>query len=320
MSEPRIKKIEQHTNIVDLLKTLIKANEENFDLVEIESSDIFNYTIVVKGEFWDGEFIDARNAAYVIDLQKSFQKILEQSNNIYGITYNHSNNFVKVRLKKGSCEYVVQGLELLQPYLNKMESIHLMIALIAGIAAYAGYNVVKCLSDAHERIVSNKTHSSDVHRLANTVDNALKVVQDATDVNRKLVSRMKEGDSILFDDKKEISYKDAKQIFPRRSPEKMKQESADGVYEVIGNDFENGKITLLQDGNELTADMILPSAELSNFYDIVKESQMAQEKSLPVINFKITIEYNSRGIKNALVIGIGEPREKSYPLKHFINK
>ena len=161
-----------------------------------------------------------------------------------------------------------------------MESIHLMIALIAGIAAYAGYNVVKCLSDAHERIVSNKTHSSDVHRLANTVDNALKVVQDATDVNRKLVSRMKEGDSILFDD----------------------------------------KITLLQDGNELTADMILPSAELSNFYDIVKESQMAQEKSLPVINFKITIEYNSRGIKNALVIGIGEPREKSYPLKHFINK
>lgn len=320
MADPKTLKIKQQTNIVDLLKALIKANEENFDLVEIESSDIFNYTIVVKGEFWDGEFIDARNAAYVLDLQKSFQKIVGQTCDIYGINYNNADNLVKVRLKKGSCEYFVQGLELLSPYLDKMESIHLMITLVAGIATYAGCNVIKYLSDAHERIVANKTHSSDVDRLASTVDNALKAVQDATDVNRKLVSRMKEGDTLAFNDKKEISYNEAKQIFPRRSPEKMKQESADGVYEVIGNDFENGKITLLQDGNELTADMILPSAELSKFYDIVKESQMAQEKSLPVINFKITIEYNSRGIKNALVIGIGDPRENSYPLKHFINK
>lgn len=320
MSDPKIKKIEPSSDLVTLLKELIQANEENFDMVEVSSSDIFNYTVKVSGDGWDGEFIDARNAAYVLDLQKSFQRIIAQTCNSYGTKYNYADNLVKVRLKKGSCEYFVQGVELLKPYLDTMESVHLMISLISGFAVYAGYKITKILSESHERIVSTKNHTTDVDRLAGTVDNALKVVQDAVDVNRKLVGRMRDGDSVLFSNSIEYSYKEAKQAFPRRAPEKVKKDSADGNYEVMGFDLENGKISLLQNGNELSADLMLPTDELSKFFDIVKESQTALEKSLPSVDFRITIEYNSRGIKSALVIGIGNPRDNSFPLSHFINK
>ncbi len=291
---------------------LIKVTEKYLDdseFVAIELSENLNFTITIKGDNWDGEYIDARIAEYVIELQRVLQKCIANNLGVITALRGKHKPLVKVKLRKGSAEIYVKFFEFIKPYIDRMTPTQQMILILVILGLLAGgwglKRVLEYFSSIDER---DRTSDRDKRTLA-LLEKSIEANKEALEPIRMLITKMDEGDKIRFSDGNiELEYKDAKKMFPRKPKSEYSIAYVDNEYEVCDINLEEKTIEVAKNGNKLRADLILNPEDLSAFYNSIKAQQQQSPRELPCMDLNINIEFNAYRIKSASILGTGAPR------------
>ena len=307
----------EHNNQFPILRgtyeeLLIKVSEkylENTEFVAVEFSENLNFTITIKGDSWDGEYIDARIAEYVIELQRVLQKCLANNLGVITALRGKHRPLVKVTLKKGSADIYVKLFDFFKPYIDKMTSTQqfILILVILGILA-GGWTLTKVLNHLSAKDKLNKDSEKDKKILA-LLEKSIEANKDALEPVRTLVTKMDEGDKIKFSDGNiELEYKDAKKMFPRKPKSEFSIAYVDDKYEICDINLEEKTIEVSKDCNKLRADLALSSEDLNAFYSKIETQQQQSPNILPSMDLNINVEFNAYRIKSAYILGTASPR------------
>lgn len=307
-------------NIEDLYSQLLKKYIEGVEFVSFDHDLISNFTITLKGELWNGEYIDARSAKYILELQKAFQQILTRE--ITLTQYRGKEKpLIKVRIKKGSLEYVIEVLKFFEPYLNKMNSTDLTIVIVVFILSALGAYSVKKISETFESVKAKNSDKEISKKIADILERSIESSKIANETIRSLSNQMNKNDEASFSlTNKTYSSDEMKRMFPRRKPSMPLLSYADGVYEIANIDFENETLDLIQNNDLVEAQIIMSSNDANKFYDEIKKEQSINKNVLPKMILQVDVMHNAYGIKNATVVGVGKIRENSKNISLFIKK
>ena len=288
----------------------------------VEYSDIIlpetlDFTIKISGESWDGEFVDARIAAYVLEVQRIVQRVLKTQ--LLVKTGNTQTPLIRIKLSKGSVNLLVKVAEFFKPYIDKMTSTQQFIIVLATIGGLGGYFIGGQYLNYLVSVQKNQISENADIRKDEFIASAMEIAQKAADANKMLISKLKSGDEIRFSSiDKTYSAKDAKKMFPRNPKSDLSSGVADMKCKIANINLENDTIALLIGNEELKAQTMLSIEDRRKFYDEIKENEK-NKGDLPELSLKIDILYNIYGIKSATIIGLGEARPNSKPFEFFKN-
>lgn len=305
----------------DLEKVLIEISNKYLDKQQFVSVDLSNnidFTITLKGENWDGEYVDARIAEYVIAVQRIMQKNLAKNLGINSALRGKNKPLVKVKLKKGSAELCVKVFEYIRPYLDNMNSTQQMILFLTAMGLLGGgwtlNRILKHLEERHKNKLASERELKTQMLLEKSIDQT----KEALLPLRGLVSKMTEHDVISFSQgNRTLNYEEAKKLFPRKPKSGYSREYIDGLYEICDINLEEKTLEISQDELKITANLILNNDDIASFYSKIEKQQKENPNVLPKMSLNIIIEYNAYRVKSADVFGTNPPRQNSKKLFEF---
>lgn len=302
---------ELHEALEKAIQNYLNGNTSN----DVALPETLDFTIRISGDTWNGEFVDARIASYVLKVQRIVQDVLKK--NFPHETDKEEMPLIRVKLSKGSVNLLVKVVEFFKPYIDKMTSTQQFIIVLVTIAGLSGYLINGQRISYLEFTQKNQINENADIRKDKFIESAMEIAQKAADANKVLITKLKYGDEIEFSSiRKTYSSKDAKKMFPRNPKSKLSSGFADTLCKITSIDFKNDTMVLLIGNEELKAQTMLSIEDRRSFYDEIKNAKKTKG-DLPEFHLNIDILYNKYGIKTATIVGIGDPRHGAKELSFF---
>lgn len=297
------------------LETAIQNYLNGVELTSVELQSSLDFTIKISGTTWDGEFIDARIAAYVLKIQNIVRQIV--TSKLQKRVNEQETPLIRVKLSKGSVNILVKIVEFFKPYLDKMTPTQQFIVVILTIGCLGGYWIEDRYLTHLLAIQNSQINERSDIRKDEFIAEAMDIAKTASEANKVLISKLRDGDEISFSSiNKSFTAKEARKFFPKKVKSDLLTGEADAVCKIASIDLKHDAIVLLIGDDELKAHTKLSIEDRRRFYDEIKEAQK-RKGELPEFSVNIDILYNEYGIKTATIVGFGEPRANSKRLAFF---
>lgn len=297
---------------------------ENIMAEELEFREDLLLTIQIRGESWDG-FIDYRGANYILELQKSFNRLYHELSDIDVQPRNLSKYItVKVRVVEGSSFFEINVNKALKHMINKLSGNQITLIAVLAILCATGYFTIGKVLD-YKRQVETQAQPGQVavetiEKLTPVLEKALDVIQktDMEKPMRSVINKLESDDRIFLPDSTELSAREAKNRYPRKP--RISQETGifDDTYRILSIDFEKAPpmFALYKEGLQFRATAELSESDIDNLATDLKQALRSGDDFN--VSLQLFIVYNRRGIKTAAITGIGSKRDNSQNIQELI--
>lgn len=297
---------------------------EKFMAEELELREDLVLTIQIRGESWDG-FIDYRGANYILELQKSFNRLYQELSEADVQLRNLSKYItVKVRVVEGSSLFEIKVSKALKQMINKLSGNQITLITVLAIFCAAGYFTMDKVLDYKRQMATQAKQGQiaieTIERLTPVLDKALDVIQK-TDMEkpiRTVINRLESDDRIILPDSTELSAQEAKNRYPRKPRVPQETGIFDDAYKILSIDFEKAPpvFALYKEGLEFRAAAELSESDIDRLATDLKQALRTGDDFN--VSLQLFIVYNRRGIKSASITGIGTKREDSRNIQELI--
>ena len=295
---------------VDCILDKVKANELYFE------EDMI-LTIQIRGESWDG-FIDYRGANYVLELQKSFNRLyLELSESDIQVRNLSKTISVKVRVVEGSSLFEIKVSDALKYMINKLSGTQITIITALAISCATGYFTTDKVLDYKRQMITQaqqgKVAAETIEKLTPVVNRALDIIKktDMEKPMRVVTNKLELDDRITLPDNTELTAQEAKHLYPKK--QKIPKESAlfDGIYRILSIDFEKTPpvFNLYKNDHTFRATAELAEQDIDRLAADLKQT-LKTGKDFNV-SLQLFVVYNRRRLIAASITGIGDKRDNS---------
>lgn len=301
----------------DLLKLGEKCILENIETPDIEFSEEFVLKVKVEGPTWD-EYIDYRGANYVLDLQKSVNRIYKElsESEVPGKELNKLVT-VKIKVAEGSSLFEIKPGEALQNMMERLSGKQITLIATLAILCATGYFTTGRILDYKRQVKTQEQISESARdrarQISPVIDRALNVIEHADPEKpmRSLTNKMGSEDTLILRDQETYSADQAKKLYPRKPKLPNEHGYFDGTYQVINIDVSKAPpvFLLYKDGETIRATADMDSKSVDDLANKLREVWKSKEELH--VPFHVFIVYNRRGIKSASITKIDEKRDGS---------
>ncbi len=298
-----------------------------FDLLDrtktIEPAEIkggLDFTIKIKGKSWDG-FIDWRLAKFILDMQKAVNKIFKDSG--LELSQEEKNALaIKFKISEGCSLIEIKPGKAIQALLDKMtgkQKTALGIILILAVTSYLTYGRFIDYKSQIESKTQDEITKRELIQLSREVSSRL---DDYEKPMRRLVAKLNDNDTIIISSRNvELTKEQLKKDYPHKPKSIPKTVYIDGTYVVTSIRYpgDSVRITIESGANRIDCGVALSEEDLASLYEKAKEQHHEGcEFEMPL---KITAKFSKTGgIKDAVIFGLGAPRDKSINLTKLYSK
>ena len=303
-----------------LIDQAIAAMDDGEKTIQVTLEDKARYEIViqVRGEGWDA-CVDERVARFVLGLQSTVDRIAKEAANHEIRKENRVR--VKVRLEKGCTLFNLDIGDYVEKSLKKMNGTQTMIALIVGIIAVAGYSTASKYFAHNERLQSKAIDEETKQFIAQSFARYEPMEREINAPKKGLVNQLAPRDTIqLPGDDKPRTKKEAKALYPQTPRSESQQAAIDGEYyvQLIDTSGLIPVVSIKREGfRNFKANMPVMGEPLTIFFNKLLDN--TEQRQHQTFKLQVDVKYNGRGIQEAVISGLGDPREGSVELKSIIN-
>lgn len=329
----------QIRSIDDFVAFLIVAGEcgSLWKLVDLNTLNV-KVPVTIKGPGRDGR-LDIWGADFLKNLQKSMTWAAEELGNVRLSPRKYP---LRQAIKNGSDASETDYSEIIKAAVNKLSGTQATFVLIAGILCATGYlsfkeyNIEKIEAmriRCNEQIESRRmAHYEEIIKQLNKSNRTLireftGALREAKDISsnmgrdsekpiRTYIKSMRRDDSIQVDNSELLDKREAISRLDALPDKTIFSVQGDGSYVLYGVEFLGGRQTIkIGQGEEKTnaflerLDEKIRNAILEAVEDTL-DTQSEQE-----MNLQVDIYFTEKGVSHAVVIGVGEPRRRSYTLE-----
>lgn len=299
------------TNIEEVFQFIDDIENKKISLNDIDLSHVFNLNIKIDGVKWDGT-VNFIVAEYILKLQKDIVKIVNNYSTekitLASVRNLHYNLAIKVVIQEGCIELLIDFAKLLldlpDKVLKKMDSNHILIALIIWMLISAGKDI---FYDKDKKYVD---------ALSKQYSEMIEITKEAQKANRHLAQNLDEEDIIMYNEK-QFTKKTLTEHFQEAEKENIqltKTYYIDGSYFILGcnADEQTAYIKDTHIDAHASTNMLIEQ-DKKFLYDTLENLDINREKN--AINLQVTIEMQGETIKTLSITGIGDKRKTAitYP-------
>lgn len=290
--------------IAAALKGVIDAfinGDSQYDL-DIESLDL---RVRISGPRWSG-LVDRPIAKFLVDLDKKLQDELSK----VGLELpTHEHGIVAIQLTEGSADLLLKYAKDVIKEFRKMkpsQQIAILVALVAAFGLYISPQIINAINAPKIEAARSKERVELVSTVAALVDSSKQLQQPL----KSLVGSMDEKDTIKLPAfESPISKEVAKDIFEKAERTKSNSHYVDQAYEVLELSTRKPnawEVALRYGGVTFRAKIMLSADEMKK---LMAEFQAAHERGVLIApDLHVTAQINEKGIRSAMVVGVGAAR------------
>ena len=274
-------------------------------------------TIRIRGESWGG-FIDYRGANYVLELQKSFNRLYLELSGADIQEYNLSKAItVKVRVVEGSSLFEIKVGDALKYMISKLSGSQITLITVLAISCATGYFTTGKVLDYKRQMITQaqqgKIAAETIEKLTPVVNRALDIIKktDMEKPMRVITTKLESDDSISLPDSTELSAQEAKHRYPKKQKSSREAALFDGTYRILSIDFKKAPpvFNLYKNDHEFRATAELAEQDIDKLAADLKQT-LKTGKDFNV-SLQLLVVYNSRRLIAASITGIGDKRDNS---------
>lgn len=270
----------------------------------------------VKGKAWHG-VVDKAVAQFLLDLDLVVTRKFEE----FGINLEPTKHgVISLRIEEGSLEVFFQYGEKILKQIRQMSTKDKLLAsaiLLTIFGFPAASDIVEKITapiaesiEAERDIEMEKIRSEERERM---IDRLARVTESALELQkpvRGLVAKMESGDTIILPGRvDEMDRHEAKKTLDKYKRQKPKTYYIDQVYiieELLTKNSEKWYLSLRYGDVSFRAEIQLSEEELQK---LLEGYESAHKINDPITaGLHVTAEINAKGVKTALVVGVGSPR------------
>nr|MBP8257101.1 hypothetical protein [Opitutaceae bacterium] len=298
-------------DIESAIDTLLADPDRRFTLEVAESLTL---TIKVKGVDWDG-FMDARIANYVVELQKTFERIRSEVN-----PEARERQLVKVQLKKGSAELIAKVADVVKNLTTNMsgtqQQVTVLVAIAVGFGCYSLIKYLEHIRKMQEEANRTRLNAAALQTLSENMTYTLQTIDPERPI-RRLAKSMRSTDIIKIpSERAPLDRQEINERFPGKPRVTPVAVIIDDNYKVASIALDTPRVLGLERANisfKAQLDAELPDRDKESFVAEVKAAlESGQSMKVPL---RIDAKVNDTRVTEALIVGIGQqPRKGSESL------
>lgn len=290
---------------------VLDSSVYEFDLASLELK------IRLSGPKWAG-IVDKPIAKFLIDLDDMLNRELKK----FGVELPESKHgLVALKIEDGSLEAFLQYSKGIFQELRKMkpwQQILLATTILGALGINASSSIIEALNQAKIEEIRASERVSLVEAVTAIEANSREVQAPV----RKLVANMGDEDTVLLPvSETPLKKAQANEALVKSTRSKPKTYFVDHRYivqELLTKDPENWEIGLRFGDVSFRAKILLTHDQVSS---LMADFQAAHQKGSEIApDLQVTATINERGIQNASLVGIGEPRADSLRLSEALAK
>lgn len=288
----------------------VELNQATWADVELESLNVA-FSIVVRGKGRDAR-IDARSAAFVLDLQKELDTLYTQYPDLP-----RRAPLIKVKSSEGSTKLTPDFTEVLKEAIQHMPPQYIAGLIALAIAGATGYYIFAKYMDARKEGKTLEYYNKALETVASAVQQATLAGYEPMRPIRRLVQGMKKDETVAVADSELLPKKEvAPQVRLPKADTVTRYVHGDGEFSLLGLSLKHAVPGLLisQDDKQTTALLERLAPEVKERLLQVLENRLDQQQVPYFVNLQIDVYFSGSRIQYAVVVGVGAPRPG---LRHF---
>lgn len=311
-----MREISTYEELLDYAFDLLDKSK-SIELAEIKGG--LDCSIKIKGNTWDG-FIDWRIARFVLDMQEAVNKAFKEA----GIDLSREeleSLAVKFKISKGCSLIEISPGKAVQALLSNMtgaQKTALGIVFILAATAYLTHGQYLAYKEKVEMKIHDESTKKELIALNKEV---LAHFDDYEKPTRGLLAKLHDDDILIISSRNlELSKEQLKEDYPRKQRSKPATIYLDDTYIVHSIKYpgDSVRIVIEQGTHRVDCGVALSDEDLALLYNKAKEQHgEGEEFEMPL---KITAKFTKGGgVKEAVIYGLGEPRENSTNLVKLLS-
>ena len=295
-----------------------KCLDGDINIENIVFSEDLNLIIKIDGEKWQGD-IDYKIASFVLRMQSEIIKIYNfyTGNNITIASIDNKEYNVRISfiVEPGCTQIIARLADVLQripgQVVNKMESKHLLIALVAWIVFSHGEKIYDSYNKSLLKIEEIESDKQKYEQLVKVMSEALEVAKDSQSHMAYIARKISAADTITINDNK-MTKKEATERF-REKPQPsstplVETYYVDDAYQVTGSDVEKHSVKIRNSiiGTKLVSTDLLSEGDKKSLYDMLALADIGGY--VPSIDLNVVLETSDGNLAAINVVGLGTKR------------
>jgi|GEM_PF-3762625 len=288
----------------------VELNEATWEDVDLDSLNVA-FSVVVRGEGRDDR-IDARSAAFVLDLQKELDTVYAQY-----VDLPRRAPLIKVKSSEGSTKLTPDFTEVLKEAIQRMPPEYIAGLIALAIVGTTGYYVFARVMRARQDDRTHEFYNKALETVSMVVQQAVQDGHEPMRPIRRLVQGMRRGETVAVAGGEPLTKREvAPQVRVPRGEQVTRYVHGDGQFSLLGLSLKNAIPGLLisQGNKQTTALLERLDPEVKENLLAALENRLDQQQVPYFINLQIDVYYTEARIQYAVVVGVGAPRPD---LRHF---